>query len=118
MLSLASRALVGITLFTTLTACGADSPEVRPDTSPVVEKAPEAPSVVEPVMPDLVGMSYLDGQELLGAALDAAGNDTVIQARTRRTGSAEPGTYVDQSPAPGTVLTAETPIRIFVEEGP
>lgn len=68
-------------------------------------------------MPDLIGMPYLEGNEVLGDALDAAGNHTVIQARTRRTG-AEPGTYVDQSPAPGTTLTAETPIKIFVEGAP
>ncbi len=90
----------------------------RPANSPAPKKASKSPSTAEPVMPDLIGMAYLDGAEVLGAALDAAGNDTVIQARTRRTGGAEPGTYLDQSPAPGTILTADTPIKIFVEEGP
>lgn len=66
-------------------------------------------------MPDLVGLQYAEGQELLGAALDAADNHRTIQARTRATGQVPPGTYVDQAPAPGSALTSETRVRIWVE---
>lgn len=68
-------------------------------------------------MPDLIGLQYIEGSKLLHAALDAAHNDNVVQARTRSTGTALPGTYVGQSPAAGTVLTPTTQVRVYVEAG-
>lgn len=94
---------------------GCSGQVTTPDTTSPSEPKSASSAPAEAVMPDLIGLPYLEGQELLGAAKDAAHNRTVIQARTRVTHTAKPGTYVGQSPAAGTALTPTTVIRIFVE---
>lgn len=69
-------------------------------------------------MPNLVGMEYAKGQALLNARLCAAGDNVSVQARTRHTCKTQPGTYVDQSPQPGSVLVPNTAVHVYVEAGP
>lgn len=72
-------------------------------------------STATAVMPDLIGLPYQEGAELLVAAMDAADNHRTIQARTRVTHTAKPGSFVGQSPGAGTALTRTTEVRVFVE---
>lgn len=67
-------------------------------------------------MPNLVGMPFSNGQELLDQRMCQVGNSTAVQARTRLTRAAPPGTFIGQSPPPGTVLTKLTVIYIYVEQ--
>lgn len=69
-------------------------------------------------MPSLVGMEFAKGQGLLNVRLCAAGNRVAVQARNRHACKAQPGTYVGQSPRPGSVLGSKSAVHVYVEAGP
>ncbi len=63
-------------------------------------------------MPDMVGQNGADAEKFLTAMGLRVTVDEVEDA------DAEPGTVVEQSPAPGTVLNPDDPVRIVVATGP
>ncbi|HWI43988.1 MAG TPA: PASTA domain-containing protein [Nocardioides sp.] len=102
-----------------LLLAGCDDTEATPSVDATASRDRDEPSKpAEAVMPQLVGLPYAEGEALLGRALDAAGFTGVIQARTRVTGTAPPGTFVAQDPPAGTALKPTTKVWIYVETTP